>query len=72
MVCCSASVHSCFEQGTKYAIQHRHRGGAAQNNDIVGIMVLPSSVGQSYNDANRAIVSKQGAIEGRAQLIYIP
>jgi hypothetical protein len=45
--------------------------GGTQNDDIVGILVPPASVGQSYSDANRAIINKQGGIEGRMEFVLI-
>ncbi len=42
---------------------------ASWEDDFVGLMLPPSGVGQSYGDANMAIVDRERTVQGRAQLI---
>lgn len=42
---------------------------AGSKDDIVGLLVNPPDVGQSYPDANFVIVNKDGNIEGRMKLV---
>ncbi len=42
---------------------------SSSKDDIIGILVKPGDVGQTYSDANFAIANMSGAIEGRMKIV---
>jgi len=42
---------------------------SGSKDDIVGILVKPGDVGQTYTDANFAIANMGGTIEGRMKIV---